>query len=68
MHVTFDESNSSSTEKVPVDDDADEKLRKKIDSLKEKQDNSEEENQEEQQEEQAKQDKDKGNSQTLPNE
>ena len=39
IHVTFDESNSSSTEKVVVDDDVDEKLEE--DSSKDSQKNVE---------------------------
>ena len=49
IHVTFDESNSSSTEKVVVDDDVDEKLEE--DSSKDSQKNAPLENQEEQHEE-----------------
>ena len=63
MHVTFDESNPSSTEKV-VNDDAE---LQQEESLKDKQDDTSRENQKEQQEE-TNLKQDKGNSQTLPKE
>ena len=64
MHVTFDDSNLSSTEKVVAHDDA--KLQQQ-ESLKDKQYDTSRENQEEQQEEtNLKQDRD--NSQILPKE
>ena len=51
MHVTFDESNPSSADKVIVNDDADEKLQEE--SSKEKQEIAPRENQEDRQEEET---------------
>ncbi|KAH9649201.1 Integrase catalytic domain-containing protein [Citrus sinensis] len=68
MHVTFDESNPSSTEKGVANDDADGELQEE--SLKENQENALQENQEDRQEEQTNTELEQQEciSQTLPKE
>ena len=64
MHVTFDESNPSSTEKGVVNDDADGDLQEEF--SKDKQKNASQENQENEQEEQTNMEQQDDISQTLP--
>ena len=64
MHVTFNESNPSSTEKVVINDDADEELLEE--SSKNKQEDTPHENQEDRQEEETNIEQQEGISQTLP--
>ncbi|KAH9651466.1 Integrase catalytic domain-containing protein [Citrus sinensis] len=68
MHVTFDESNPSSTEKGVANDDADGEVQEE--SSKENQENAPQENQEDRQEEQTNMELEQqdGISQTLPKE
>ena len=67
IHITFDESNPSSIDKVVVNDDVDEELQEVTSNVK--QDDPLCENQVEQQEEEQMNTKqNKGNSQTLPKE
>ena len=61
MHVTFDESNTSSTEKVVVNNDADEELQKEESSI-DKQENAPCENQKEWQKEQTNTEQNESNS------
>ena len=67
MHVIFDESNPSSTEKVVINDDADEKLQKE-ELSNDKQDNAPYENQKKRQEKQTNMEQNEGNSQTFTKE
>ncbi|KAH9725564.1 hypothetical protein KPL70_007924 [Citrus sinensis] len=66
MHVTFDESNPSSTEKGIIYDDADGELQEE--SSKHKQENAPQRNQEDGQVEQTNMEQHEGTSQTLPKE